>query len=50
MSKVFFTSDTHFSHGYVAQTRRFEAAEDHDDDIVESWNSIVGKRDTVWHL
>lgn len=50
MSKVFFTSDTHFNHKYVAQTRGFETSEDHDNHIVEMWNRHVGKRDTVWHL
>lgn len=50
MSKVFFTSDTHFSHEFVAQTRGFVSAEEHDARVVRAWNSVVSKRDTVWHL
>ena len=50
MSKVFFTSDTHFSHEFVAQTRGFASAEEHDAHVVRAWNSVVSKRDSVWHL
>lgn len=50
MSKVFFTSDTHLDHEFVAQTRGFNTAEEHDENVVEQWNLVVSERDTVWHL
>lgn len=50
MSKVYFTSDTHFSHQFIAYLRGFESIEEHDEAIVETWNRTVTKRDTVWHL
>lgn len=50
MSEVYFTSDTHFGHAYVAQLRGFATAEEHDEHIVTEWNRRVTKRDTVWLL
>lgn len=50
MSKIFFTSDTHFDHGFVADLRGFDSTREHDEWVVDQWNSRVGKRDVVWHL
>ena len=54
MSNVFFIGDTHFGHKKVAQFepdhRTFASVEEHDETLVERWNSVVRKRDVVWHL
>lgn len=50
MSKFFFTSDTHFDHQLVAELRGFTSPAEHDAAVVEEWNRVVGKNDTVWHL
>lgn len=50
MSRVFLTSDTHFDHRLVASLRGYGSPVEHDVATVESWNSVVGGRDTVWHL
>jgi calcineurin-like phosphoesterase family protein len=50
MTKVLYTSDTHFSHKLVAGLRGFENTHDHDQAIIANWNSVVRPLDTVWHL
>lgn len=50
MSQVFFSSDLHFNHRRVAESRGFDSVEAHDDAIVERWNKVVGKRDTTYLL
>lgn len=56
MSEVFFISDTHFGHrGILMFTktkpfRPFATIEEHDEELIRRWNSVVGKNDTVWHL
>lgn len=56
MSETFFTSDSHFSHAGIIQFsetkpfRHFETIEEHDEELVSRWNSVVGKKDNVWHL
>ena len=47
----FFTADTHFGHyNIIRHCDRPWTAEEHDDALVERWNSEVSKRDTVYHL
>lgn len=48
----FFTSDTHFGHeGIIKHVNRgFETAAEVDEAIVERWNEVVGKKDTIFHL
>ena len=52
--KTFFTSDTHFGHKrileYCATTRQYSSIEEHDEALIEKWNSVVGKNDLVYHL
>jgi calcineurin-like phosphoesterase family protein len=64
--RIFFTSDTHYSHTNICrgvsnwrdengnvpthQTRDFETLEQMNDKIVESINSVVGENDTLFHL
>lgn len=52
MSKTFFTSDTHFGHNNIRKysKRPFLTVEEMDRCLIENWNSVVGQRDTVWHL
>ncbi|MEA3464751.1 MAG: metallophosphoesterase [Thermodesulfobacteriota bacterium] len=54
MSAIFFTADTHFGHTNIIKkelvARSFSCIEEHDQVLVDRWNSVVGKRDVVWHL
>src|ERR1700712_2334654 len=56
MSEVFFIGDTHFGHRGIIQFsetashRPFATIEEHDAELVRRWNSVVGLKDTVWHL
>ena len=47
---VFVISDLHFGHKNMAIKRGFESVEEHDEFIIEKWNSVVNKNDTVWIL
>ena len=52
MSELYITSDTHFCHvkDFLWRPRGFECVEDMNETIVENWNSIIGKEDTIYHL
>jgi calcineurin-like phosphoesterase family protein len=62
MSKVWFTSDTHFNHYYgevgtgtgvlrfQAKTRPFASGAEMDAKIIDNINELVGKDDTLYHL
>lgn len=57
MARVWFTSDTHFGHAGILKEsmhcRRdlvFSSVEEMDKTMVDNWNSIVGPKDTVFHL
>lgn len=50
MSKVFFHSDWHFNHAFVAGTRGYASAAEHDDALIERINSRVTKRDHIFVL
>ncbi|MBU8579551.1 metallophosphoesterase family protein [Brevibacterium luteolum] len=50
MSTRFFTSDLHLGHDFVARTRGFDSADEHDAAILDAWASTVGARDQVWVL
>ena len=50
MSKVFLISDLHLSHTNMAIYRGFKTVEEHDEHIIERWNSVVTKKDVVWIL
>lgn len=49
---IFVTSDLHFGHDrpFVYNPRLYQSIEEHDDDIVRRWNSIVGPEDEVYIL
>lgn len=48
---VYFTSDTHFGHNkeFLYGKRGFKNVMEHDGAIIERWNRVVGKGDTVIH-
>lgn len=54
MSAVYFTADTHFGHSnilkYEPEHRPFKSIEEHDEELIKRWNSVVRKQDLVWHL
>lgn len=50
MSKVFFHADWHFNHAFVAETRGYASAEEHDEALVARINSVVTKRDHLYVL
>ena len=49
-TKTFFTSDLHFGHNkdFLYKPRGFDNIEEHDDTVIENWNSVVSKDDTVY--
>lgn len=48
MSNVRFISDLHLGHEWMATHRGFNTVEEHDNHIIQCWNSVVSKRDTVF--
>lgn len=51
MPAVYFTSDTHFGHLKALEFRPgFESIEEHNEFLIERWNSVVRPSDMVWHL
>ena len=47
MSKVYVTSDLHFGHFNMAKRRGFFSAEEHDIFIINNWNKLITKHDTI---
>lgn len=49
---IYFTSDTHFGHDklFIWQDRGFSSISEHDQAIIDTWNSRVSKNDEVYHL
>lgn len=52
MSKIFVTSDQHFSHiqPFVWEARGYKSVEDMNEAQVRKWNEVVGVDDEVWFL
>jgi calcineurin-like phosphoesterase family protein len=50
MSTVRFIADLHLGHANMALRRGFSTVEEHDNHIIESWNSVVSKRDVTYVL
>lgn len=50
MGLVYVISDLHLGHEAIATSRGFQDSFYHDENIIDNWNSVVRKRDTVWIL
>ena len=54
MSKIFFTSDTHFYHANILKfcsgTRKYNNIEEHNESLIAIWNERVKPNDVVYHL
>jgi calcineurin-like phosphoesterase family protein len=50
MARVFFIADLHLGHTNMALKRGFTTVEQHDEYIIEKWNSVVTKRDVTYIL
>lgn len=50
MPEIFFTSDIHKGHKFVAGLRGFDNPQDHDDALAENWVQTVSSKDTVYVL
>ena len=49
MSNVKFISDLHFSHtNLIKNLRGFDDIREHDNKIIDNWNKVVNKKDTVY--
>jgi calcineurin-like phosphoesterase family protein len=48
--KVYLIADLHLRHRNMAIKRGFKDEFEHDAHIIEKWNSVVRKNDTVWIL
>lgn len=50
----YFIADTHFGHrniiNFEPEHRAFSSIEEHDEQLVNNWNSVVGKKDNVYLL
>ncbi len=53
-ARVFVIGDTHFGHVNILKfepvSRPFKDIQEHDEELVRRWNSVVEPQDTVWHL
>jgi calcineurin-like phosphoesterase family protein len=51
-SKIYLCSDTHFGHdrGFIYEPRGFKSIQEHDEEIIRKWNSVVNPEDKVFHL
>lgn len=58
MGNRFVIADTHFGHKKIVQftnnngkpIRPWPSVEEHDEALIENWNRVVNKKDTVYHL
>lgn len=52
MSNIWLTSDTHFSHNqpFLYEPRDFKNIDEHNEAIIQNWNSVVQPDDIVYHL
>lgn len=49
---IYITSDIHFGHDkpFLFRPRGFDNIHDHDETIIQNWNSVIGKHDVVYIL
>ena len=46
----FFTSDLHIGHEFMSKKRGFDSVDEHDNTIIDNWNSTIGDDDDVFIL
>ena len=46
----YFTADTHFGHRWISKKRGFSSTDEHDNYIIDKWNSIVKPGDETYIL
>ena len=49
---IFVTADQHWGHANIIKFchRKFDSINEHDEELIKAWNSVVGKDDKVYHL
>lgn len=49
---IYLISDTHFNHKNILRycNRPFKSIEDMNSVLIENWNNVVSKKDTIYHL
>lgn len=50
MDKIFFTSDTHFGHDFIAKHNGFYDHYEQDEILINNWNAVVNDGDRVYIL
>lgn len=52
MSNIWFTADHHFGHRNIIDhcERPYSSVEEMDENMIQRWNEVVGRTDTVYHL
>lgn len=50
MSNIWFTADLHFNHKIVLRGRGFIGVSEHDQFLINQWNSVVQRKDSVYVL
>lgn len=52
MSDIWVTSDSHFGHSkpFLYEPRGFKNIDEHDEAVIQNWNSLVKPNDIVYHL
>ena len=52
MSDIWVTSDSHFGHSkpFLYEPRGFKNIDEHDEAVIQNWNSLVKPDDIVYHL
>lgn len=48
--KTFVTADPHFGHALMSKLRPWDTIEEHDEALIERWNSVVNPTDRVYVL
>ena len=51
-TKTFFTADLHIGHANVIKhaNRPYQDVHQMDEALIQNWNNVVGKKDTIWVL
>jgi len=52
MSNIFFVADTHINHANILRhcNRPWKSVEEHDEALINNWNSVVSRKDIVYLL